>query len=92
MAPQPADILVSIRSATTDHEVSVVPADATLVFPNYIAAIAKARELAKKRHVDLWVTEDHTHFMKLRRTANLTRLGVTHEWALSERATGRVPG
>ena len=65
MAPQPADILVSIRSATTDHEVSVVPADATLVFPNYIAAIAKARELAKERHVDLWVTEDHTHFMKL---------------------------
>ena len=65
MFPQPTDILVSIRSATTDHEVSVVPADATLVFSNYNAAVAKAHELAREGHVDLWLTEDHTHFMKL---------------------------
>ena len=65
MVPQPADILVSIRSATTDHEVSVVPAAATFVFPNYIAAVAKAHDLARERHVDLWLTEDHTHFIKL---------------------------
>lgn len=65
MFPQPADILVSIRSATIDHEISVVPADATLVFPHYNTAVAKAHELAREGHVDLWLTEDHTHFMRL---------------------------
>lgn len=66
MFPQPTDILVSIRSATTDHEVSVVPADATFVFSNYAAAVvAKAHELAREGHVNPWLTEDHTHFMRL---------------------------
>lgn len=65
MFPRPTDMLVSIRSATTDHEVSVVPARATLVFPNHDAAVAKAHELARQGHVDLWLTEDHTHFIKL---------------------------
>jgi hypothetical protein len=59
------DILVSARSATTDHEVSVVPAAPTVILHNHNAAVAKAHELAKEGHVDVWLTEDHTHFLKL---------------------------
>ena len=65
MCPQPGDILVSSLSARTDHEVSVVPSPATLVFSTYNIAVAKAQELARQGHVDLWLTEDHTHFLKL---------------------------
>ena len=45
--------------------ISVVPGNATLVFPHYNAAVAKAHELAREGHVDLWLTERSPHFMKL---------------------------
>ena len=65
MLPQVGDILVSNRSATTDHDVSIVPNRAERVYPNHATAVAKAHELAKARQVDVWLTEDHTHFLKL---------------------------
>ena len=65
MLPQPGDILVSNRSATTDHDVSIVPRRAHWVYPNHSAAVAEAHELAKARQADVWLTEDHTHFLKL---------------------------
>jgi hypothetical protein len=65
MTPQTGDILVSNRSATTDHDVSVVPERPQFVCPNHHTAVEKAHELAKARAVDVWLTEDHTHFMKL---------------------------
>jgi hypothetical protein len=65
MLPQAGDILVSNRSATTDHDVSIVPNRAERVYPNHKAAVARAHELAQARQVDVWLTADHTHFLKL---------------------------
>lgn len=65
MNPQTGDILVSNRTATTDHEVSVVPEKPQYVYPNHRTAVAEAHELARARAVDVWLTEDHTHFLKL---------------------------
>ena len=65
MAPQPGDVLVSKSTATLAHDVSIVPAPADVVCPTHDTAIARAHELAKDRQVDLWLTEDHIHFMKM---------------------------
>lgn len=65
MVPQDGDVLVSNPTARIEHDVSVVPAPRTLVCPNHAAAVAQARELAKNRRVDAWLTGDHTHFLKI---------------------------
>lgn len=65
MIPQAGDILVSNPTATVEHEVSIVPAPPYVMCPNHDSAVAKARELARDRHVDAWLTEDHTHFLKI---------------------------
>jgi hypothetical protein len=63
--PQTGDVLVSKATAKVEHEVSIVPAQAHRVCPNHDAAVADAREIAKVRHVDAWLTEDHTHYLKV---------------------------
>jgi hypothetical protein len=65
MAPRPGDVLVSNSTATLAHDVSIVPAPADIVCPTHDTAIARAHELARDRQVDVWLTEDHTHFMKI---------------------------
>lgn len=65
MTPQNGDVLVSNTSATIEHCVSIVGDSTVQRCPNHDAALTKARELAKDRHVDVWLTEDHTHFMKV---------------------------
>jgi hypothetical protein len=65
MVPRPGDVLVSNSTATLEHDVSIVPSGAEIVCPTHDTALARAHELAKDRHVDVWLTEDHTHFMKV---------------------------
>ena len=65
MAPKKGDVLVSNPTATVEYEVSIVPAPPDVFCPNHDAAIARALELAEHRHVDAWLTEDHTHFLKI---------------------------
>lgn len=65
MLPRDGDILVSNPTATVEHEISVVPAHPDVVCPNHDSAVRKAREMASERQVDAWLTEDHTHFMKI---------------------------
>lgn len=65
MTLQDGDVLVSNPSATIEHRVSIVGDSTVHTCPNHDAAVTKARELAKDRHVDVWLTEDHTHFMKV---------------------------
>lgn len=63
MKPQPDDVLVSNRAATLDHDLSIVPHAPHVECPSRTAALARGRELAEARQVDLWVTDDHTHFV-----------------------------
>ena len=65
MIPQAGDVLVSNPTATVEYEVSIVPAVPDIVCPNHDVAVVRARELARERHVDAWLTEDHTHFLKI---------------------------
>jgi hypothetical protein len=66
MTPRDGDVLVSNSTAAVEHRVSIV-ADSTVETckNDHDVALTKARELAKDRHVDVWRTEDHTHFLKV---------------------------
>jgi hypothetical protein len=65
MVPRPGDVLVSKPTATLEHDISIVPNPPHLSFATHDAAIQKARELAEDLRVDLWLSEDHIHFLRL---------------------------
>jgi hypothetical protein len=65
MTPRKGDVLVSNRKATLVHDLSIVPERPDLSCPNHDSAVGLAREMAKDRGVDAWLTEDQTHFMKI---------------------------
>jgi hypothetical protein len=62
--PRTGDVVVSNPSATVDYDVIVMPRHAVLC-ARHDVAVAKGRELAERLGVDLWLTQDHTHFLKL---------------------------
>ena len=63
--PQPGDVLVSNTTATLEHGISIVPEQAHLTCPTHDAGVARGHELARDLGVDVWLTEDHCHFIKL---------------------------
>lgn len=65
MIPKDGDVLISNLTATVEHAVSIVPADPDIFCPNQDVAVTTGQDLAKERQVDAWLTEDHTHFVKI---------------------------
>jgi hypothetical protein len=63
--PQSGDILVSRSTGRIEHDVTIVSDTTHKVCSTHDRAIAVASELARARHVDVWLTEDHTHFIRL---------------------------
>ena len=59
------DVLVSHSTAVREHEISVIPKPPHAVSPTHDAAISAARSEAHALGVDAWVTEDHTHVVKI---------------------------
>jgi len=62
--PETGDVVVSNPSATVDYEVSIVP-NRSRMSARHDVAVAKGQELAERLGVDLWLTQDHTHFLRL---------------------------
>jgi hypothetical protein len=63
--PRDGDVLVSNPTATVEHEICIVPRSPHITCANHDRAVAKGRQLAEQLHVDLWLTEDHRHFMRI---------------------------
>ena len=63
--PQPGDILVTRVGATCFYAVAVVPREPHLTRARYVEATTSARDLARNRDVDAWVSEDLVHFLPL---------------------------
>jgi hypothetical protein len=59
------DVLVSRPTAVREHEISIVPTAPHAVFPTRTAAVGDGRSEADARGVDAWLTEDHTHVVKI---------------------------
>jgi hypothetical protein len=59
------DVLVTHSTAVREHEISVIPAAAHATAPTHNAAVRDGRAEADARGVDAWLTEDHTHVVKI---------------------------
>jgi hypothetical protein len=62
---QSGDVLVSHPTAVREHQISIVPNPPHALSPTHDAAVADARSEADARGVDAWLTEDHTHVVKI---------------------------
>ena len=62
---QSGDVLVSHPTAVREHEISIVPNAPHAISPTHDAAVTDARSEADTRGVDAWLTEDHTHVVKI---------------------------
>lgn len=62
---KPGDVLVSHATAVREHEISVIPNDPHAISPTHDAAVSEGRSEADAMGVDAWLTEDHTHVVKI---------------------------
>jgi hypothetical protein len=63
--PQMGDVLISKPTASRAHHVSVVPDAESVIQGPHDVAVAGGRDLAQRLGVDLWLAEDHIHFLRL---------------------------
>ena len=59
------DVLVSHPTAVREHEISVVPNPPHAMSPTHDEAVSEGRSEADVLGVDAWLTEDHTHVVKI---------------------------
>jgi hypothetical protein len=59
------DVLISHPTAVREHEISIVPNQPHATSPTHDAAVSDARSEADAMGVDAWLTEDHTHVVKI---------------------------
>jgi hypothetical protein len=62
---KPGDVLVSHATAVREHEISVIPNAPHAISPTHDAAVSDGRSEADAMGVDAWLTEDHTHVVKI---------------------------
>ena len=62
---QSGDVLVTHPTAVREHEISIVPNAPHAISPTHDAAVTDARSEADAIGVDAWLTEDHTHVVKI---------------------------
>ena len=62
---QSGDVLVSHPTAVREHEISIVPNAPHTISPTHDAAVSDGRSEADGMGVDAWLTEDHTHVVKI---------------------------
>ena len=62
---QSGDVLVSHPTAVREHEISVIPDAPHAISPTHDAAVSNGCAAADALGVDAWLTEDHTHVVKI---------------------------
>ena len=62
---QSGDVLVSHPTAVREHEISIVPNAPHAISLTHDAAVSDGRSEADALDVDAWLTEDHTHVVKI---------------------------
>ena len=62
---QSGDVMVSHPTAVREHEISIVPDAPDATSPTHDAAVSDGRSEADAMGVDAWLTEDHTHVVKI---------------------------
>jgi len=62
---QTGDVLVSHPTALREHQISLIPNAPHATSPTHDAAVSDGRSEADAMGVDAWLTEDHTHVLKI---------------------------
>jgi len=62
---QSGHVLVSHPTTVREHEISIVPNAPHAISPTHDAAVSDGRSEADALGVDAWLTEDHTHVVKI---------------------------
>jgi hypothetical protein len=62
---KPGDVLVSHPTALREHQISLIPNAPHATSPTHDAAVSDGRSEADAMGVDAWLTEDHTHVLKI---------------------------
>jgi hypothetical protein len=62
---RPGDVLVSHSTAVREHDISVSPNAPHAVSPTHDTAVRDGCSEAHALGVDAWLTEDHTHVVKI---------------------------
>lgn len=62
---QSGDVLVSHPTAVREHEIRIVPNTPHAISLTHDAAVSDGRSEADALDVDAWLTEDHTHVVKI---------------------------
>ena len=65
LLPKNGDVVVSNRHGTMEPELAIVPARPHMICVTQGEAVAWARGMAREQHVDAWLTEDLTHFLRI---------------------------
>jgi len=63
--PQDGDVLVSKPTAIVEHEICIVPRSPHITCANHNRAVTEGRLLAEQLKVDVWLTEDNCHFLRI---------------------------
>lgn len=63
--PEPGDLLVTRPTASAEYELTTLPNSESLMHGRCARAITVGLDLAQQLGVDLWLTEDHIHFLRL---------------------------
>lgn len=63
--PESGDLLVARPTASNEYELMIVPSSESVMHGRYGRAIILGLELSQERGVDLWLTEDHIHYVRL---------------------------
>ena len=63
--PEQGDLLVSRATATREFLVTIVPTSEIVLRGIANSAVTAGLDLAEQLGVDLWLTEDHIHFLRL---------------------------
>ena len=63
--PEPGDLLVSRTTATTEYLVVIIPTCDCVLRGLANSVVVAGLDLAQELGVDLWLTEDHIHFLRL---------------------------
>jgi len=59
------DVLVSHPTAVREHDISVIPNAPHAIAATHDKAVSDGRAEADGLGVDAWLTEDHTHVVKI---------------------------
>lgn len=63
--PQDGDVFVTRATARRERDVCIVSGHLAATVACLERAIEYARDIARVRRVDAWLTEDHTHFVQV---------------------------